>query len=738
MIDLSDGLRRHLATFALLLATLAVSAGANAQTDTARATDPAQVEALIGTLEDPAARARLVADLRTLLAAQQDGTVTPVRRSPVVEAMQVLSQRVASFARGLVTVGRGLNALPEALAIITTRLGDPQGRDELRTLAIDMVVAIAAAYVAFWLALRLIAPARRPLAERPASGPVTRVLQPLAGLLLGLLPVAAFGAAGYLTLGLLGPTETPRLVALAWINAGIGVRLLMQSGRTLFAARSPNLRLLPATDENAAYGEVWLRRLSLTGLYGYFGLETALLLGLSGDAHSALLRLLGLVMAGLLVVLVLQTRQAMADLVRGRGDEGSTGLRALRGQVARLWHLIAIFYIAVLYVVWAIDLPGGFLYILRGTGASLLVLLVARLLHRLVQQYFRRGLRVPEELQRRFPGIDKRADRYLSVLQTAARLLIAGLVVVALLQSWQLDALGWLTSEAGRSLGQVLARVLAIVVASALVWELASTATESWLAERTGDDGSVSVPSARARTLLSVGRNALLLVIVTVSTLMVLSELGINIGPMLAGAGVLGLAIGFGSQQLVKDVVTGVFILIENLIEVGDVVTVGGETGVCEAITIRTVRLRSVEGTIHTIPYSSIGTVSNLTREFSYYVMDIGVAYREDTDEVVQALATLGEEFQTDETHGPSLLGPLEVLGVQALADSAVIIRARLKTIPGKQWATGREFNRRMKKRFDELGIEIPFPHTTVYFGEGKDGRAPAAHLRMEPQPETG
>ena len=141
---------------------------------------------------------------------------------------------------------------------------------------------------------------------------------------------------------------------------------------------------------------------------------------------------------------------------------------------------------------------------------------------------------------------------------------------------------------------------------------------------------------------------------------------------------------------------------------------------------------------MHTIPYSSIDTVSNLTREFSYYVIDAGVAYREDTDEVVAALKQLGEEFQQEPEFARNLLGPLEVLGVQALADSSVVVRARLKTVPGMQWATGREFNRRMKKRFDELGIEIPFPHQTVYFGVDKDGPAPPPRVRMEAEALAG
>jgi len=160
-------------------------------------------------------------------------------------------------------------------------------------------------------------------------------------------------------------------------------------------------------------------------------------------------------------------------------------------------------------------------------------------------------------------------------------------------------------------------------------------------------------------------------------------------------------------------------------------VNVGDKGGVVEAVNIRTVRLRDLSGTVHTIPYSHIDTVSNLTKEFSYYLLEVGIAYREDVDEVMQVLRDLGAELQKDPEYGPKVLEPLEILGLDKFGDSAIVIKARLKTIPIKQWWVGREFNRRMKRRFDELGIEIPFPHTTIYFGENKGGGAPPAFVQM-------
>jgi small conductance mechanosensitive channel len=203
---------------------------------------------------------------------------------------------------------------------------------------------------------------------------------------------------------------------------------------------------------------------------------------------------------------------------------------------------------------------------------------------------------------------------------------------------------------------------------------------------------------------------------------------------LLAGAGIIGLAVGFGAQKLVQDIITGVFILLEDAVAVGDVVKVAGIGGLVEGLSIRSIRLRDLAGNVHTVPFSSVDTVTNMTRLFSYYLADIGVAYREDTDQVADVCRGIVEEMRSEPEFAADILEPLEGLGVDQFADSAVILKARIKTRPIRQWAVGREFNRRMKKRFDECGIEIPFPHRTLYFGTDKDGSAAPVHINAEPK----
>lgn len=263
-----------------------------------------------------------------------------------------------------------------------------------------------------------------------------------------------------------------------------------------------------------------------------------------------------------------------------------------------------------------------------------------------------------------------------------------------------------------------------ILLVAGLIW----LALNSWIDYRLSPDIG-AVPTSREKTLLSLLRNAATILLIILTLMFALSEIGINIGPLLASAGVLGLAIGFGAQKLVQDIITGVFIQFENAMNVGDVVTVGGTTGVVEKLTVRSVSLRDLQGTFHIIPFSSVDMVSNFMRDFSYFVCDMGIAYREDIAEAKQAMFDGFEQLKQDETQAKEIIGDLEWFGLNSFGDSAIVLRARIKTVPGSQWGVGRAYNAILKELFDERGIEIPFPHQTIFFGEAKDGRTQALRL---------
>lgn len=226
--------------------------------------------------------------------------------------------------------------------------------------------------------------------------------------------------------------------------------------------------------------------------------------------------------------------------------------------------------------------------------------------------------------------------------------------------------------------------------------------------------GVLTPQEQRTRTLLSLLRSVGLVLIGVMTLFMVLGALGVELGPLLAGAGVVGLAVSFGAQSLVKDVISGLFMLFENQFGVGDVIRIEGVSGTVEQMTLRIVVLRDVHGVVHIVPNGQITKVSNLTRSWARVVLDVGVAYKEDPDRVMTVLRDLGQELYDDPEWRPLLIDPVEVPGIETFGDSAVNIRVTVKTLPLKQWDVGRELRRRIKLRFDREGIEIPFPHQTV------------------------
>ena len=242
----------------------------------------------------------------------------------------------------------------------------------------------------------------------------------------------------------------------------------------------------------------------------------------------------------------------------------------------------------------------------------------------------------------------------------------------------------------------------------------------------------------RITTLGRVFRYIASVVIWLVTVTLILGELGVSIAPILGAAGVVGLAVGFGAQSLVKDYFTGFFLLLENQMRQGDVVDAGGKSGVVEEITLRYVRMRDYDGNVHFVPNGTITTVTNKTRGFAYSVIDVGVAYRENVDDVLPVMRAVGAEMRADPDFAPKILEDLEIAGVNDWADSAVILRCRFKTMPIEQWGIRREYLRRLKQAFDAHGIEIPFPHVTLYPGQLKDGSSPPLHLSLDGKLPTG
>lgn len=242
---------------------------------------------------------------------------------------------------------------------------------------------------------------------------------------------------------------------------------------------------------------------------------------------------------------------------------------------------------------------------------------------------------------------------------------------------------------------------------------------EARLLKKSRQEGEpASESEKRVETIIRLLKQGAMLALWLTTSLVVLKELGVDVAPVIASAGIVGLAVGFGAQNLVRDIISGFFIILENQIRVGDVATINGTGGLVEEINFRTIVLRDLSGTVHIFPTGTITTLSNLTNEWSAYILEIGVAYKEDTDKVIEIMKKVGDTMVQDEEFGPLMLQEPEIFGVDKFGDSAVIIKGRIKTKPVRQWMVGREYLRRLKYAFDESGVEIPFPHRTLYYGE--------------------
>lgn len=299
-----------------------------------------------------------------------------------------------------------------------------------------------------------------------------------------------------------------------------------------------------------------------------------------------------------------------------------------------------------------------------------------------------------------------------------------------------MEGLGqWMEVFSGKAIdwavttGLAVLVVLVVAVAAVRALRPAVGRLEKMLvrrAEKLASEEDREETEQRIHTLSELMKNTAVTIIWIMAAMMVLREIGIDIGPLLAGAGIVGLAVGFGAQNLVRDVVSGFFILLENQVSKGDVAAINGTGGVVEAINLRTIVLRDATGTVHVFPNGTITTLSNMTKDWSAMVFDIGVAYKEDTDRVADVMMEVAEDLRSDEEYSGKILEPMEIMGVDAFSDSAVVIKARIKTKPIRQWSVGREYRRRLKKAFDEKGIEIPFPHRTLTWS-GSSGPIQAA-----------
>jgi len=718
--------------FSLLIALLLCAFPAFAQSPpTPDSATTVEMESLLGTLKDDAKREAFISDLEAMVAAQRQRTLD-VEKSAGVLVLEKVSEKMDVIGSELAGLAKELGNIPKILATMHAFFADSENRGAWLLLLGQLALILAAGIVAERLAKRLLRRFHDSIESQEPENFGLRLFLAILRTVLSLIAVSAFVAASYVTMTLLAPAHEGRVLALAFINANVIARIVLVVSRMFLAPYVPSMRLLPMVDETAQYSLFWIRRLVYFLTYGYFLAQVMPALGASSAAYAMVTKLVGLIIAGMLIVLIMQIRQDIANRIKGDTDRA---IGQIRDRVADIWHLVAILYVIATYGVWALEVPGGFDYVLRSTAFSVVIIAASHALSLLAQKGLSKGFSISDEHKLRFPGLEERANRYLPVLKTAARFIILGAGTLAIFKLWGLDAAGWIATPTGAALAKSAVNIVLIIIIALLIWELIGAGIERYLSAR-DSDGTEVARGQRALTLLPLLRNIVMISLAVLVTLSILSEMGVNIGPLITGAGIIGLAVGFGAQTFVKDVITGFFILIEDTVGVGDIVILGGYKGKVEAISIRSIQLRDLQGDVHRIPFSEVTSTTNRSKIFSFASFDIGVAYREDVDHCMNVIREVGNEMRQDENFASIIIEDIEIMGVQSFDDSAVIIRARLKVLPGKQLGIQRAFNRLIKNRFDAEGIEIPFPHRTIYFGVDGQGNAPSAHVQLH-EPAT-
>jgi len=483
-------------------------------------------------------------------------------------------------------------------------------------------------------------------------------------------------------------------------------------------------RVIPIKDELSNYIFIWYRRILLFSLWMYLLIMPSSIL----NRPALMAAFSGIYKVGLVVMLstiLAQWKESIEKTLclslKEEDPYWKNNLKRIFNYTMGKLYLVAILYLGLVVTLSILGFSQIYTYLLISTAKSVITILFAIGVWLLWDLLFKRLFQVGDTIKEKYPELEEQVNRYVNYLGKAGHFIIVLLATLTVLDIWGLHIYEFMALNI--PLVQTMVRIPLIIIAAIilvriayfLIGRLEKQATSRMFAARKTTPVEVE---KRVSTLGRIFRRVMLITIITVTTMMVFAELGFDIKPILAGAGIVGLAIGFGAQNLVRDVISGLFLIFENRIRVGDVAIINDTGGLVEQVNLRTTVLRGLDGVVHVFPNGAINTLSNMTHEFSYYIFNVGVAYKEDTDRVMDVLREVGQEIMQDEEYKSAILEPLEILGVDQFADSAVIIKARIKTLPIKQWFVGREMNRRIKKRFDEVGIEIPFPHRTFYFGE--------------------
>ncbi|MDN7440112.1 mechanosensitive ion channel [Burkholderia cepacia] len=537
-----------------------------------------------------------------------------------------------------------------------------------------------------------------------------RMPRALVSLALRAVPLLVFVGVASLTMSAIGETGTPIESALeALIDIYVICRLVTIVSRLFFQPDARQLRLLHISDAWADFAQRSIARIVIVVGACTAAVEIAASFGLSEAGHVALLKAIALVGHLMVSALILRCRQPVAARIRAAGDDRAS-FEMVANALADAWAPVSVFIVMALWFVWALDVHNGYRVLITLGGRSIAVMIGMRMV----------SIVVFGALARLFQGRDEdrtlvhlHAYRYYPLLRQIVSGAIGIVTVVLLLQIWGVPIFrAFESGTIGHRLASALVTIAIAAIIALLVWEAANIAIERRL-QRWTREGNL-VRAARLRTLLPMLRSLLFVMIALVVVLTGLSQLGVNVGPLLAGASIFGVALGFGSQKLVQDFITGIFLLMENAMQVGDWVTLAGVSGTVEYLSIRTVRLRAGDGSLYTIPFSSVTTVNNTNRGLGNAAVKISIAYGEDIDRAIATLKEIGAALRDDPKYRDGILSDFSYWGIDQVDGAALALSGQMQCTDATRWSVQREFNRRIAETFRERGIRIADPQRNV------------------------
>ncbi|MFQ8430888.1 mechanosensitive ion channel domain-containing protein [Amaricoccus sp. W119] len=508
--------------------------------------------------------------------------------------------------------------------------------------------------------------------------------------------------AGYAVAIAVGDAGRMDLRQSLFLNAFLAVELVKAAMRLVLAPKLPTLRFWAMGDDRAR--RLYRGSARITEVLGYGMLLAAPVArrAVSWNFGETVERTALLIAGCVAIAIILRNRTSAASTLMAKAARYPDGLLGMGlALLARVWHVLAIAYVLAVLLVWSSQPFDSLGFVVKATLHSGIAILVGTVLMLVLTRVITGGIRLPERLDRAMPALGGRLNTYVPAFLAAGRLLILVAVIGAILRAWDIfDLAAWLTeTEMGRHVTEALVSAGVILLAGAVFWVVSS----SWIEFHMMPSGN-RVPTAREQTLLALLRNGIAVAVAVVTLMLVLSAIGVNIAPLLAGAGVFGLAVGFGAQTLVKDIITGAFIQLENAMNTGDTVTVGGVTGTVERLTIRSVSLRDASGTYHLIPFSSVTAIANFSKDFAYYVAEVVIGRGTDVERVKEIMHQAFDELRASPAGAP-LAGPFDMQGVASFTDATATVQARIMTRAGRQWAVGRAYNEFLTRKLDAARI---------------------------------